>query len=44
MTAGLFIFGPILGIRESIVSNLLTEDRWKMMLEGLGVTDRKSVV
>ena len=32
------IFGPILGIRESIVSNLLTEDRWKMMLEGLGVT------
>ena len=25
-------------IRESIVSNLLTEDRWKMMAEGLGVT------
>ena len=32
------IFGPVLGIRESIVSNLLTEDRWKMMLDGLGVT------
>ena len=27
-----------LDIRESIVSNLLTEDRWKMMLEGLSVT------
>ena len=25
-------------IRESIVSNLLTEDRWKMLLGGLGVT------
>ena len=32
------IFGQLLSIRESIVSNLLTEDRWKMMVDGLGVT------
>lgn len=32
------ISGQAPGLRESIVSNLLTEDRWKMMLEGLGVT------
>ena len=33
-----------LSIRESIVSNLLVEDRWKMMLEGLGVTVQVSVL
>ena len=38
MTAVFSILGALLGIRESIISNLLTEDRWKMMLEGLGVT------
>ena len=27
-----------MGIRESIVSNLLAEDRWKMMLQGLDIT------
>lgn len=32
------ISGQAPGLRESIVSNLLTKDRWKMMLEGLGVT------
>jgi polar amino acid transport system substrate-binding protein len=33
-----------LSIRESIVSNLLVEDRWKMMLEGLGVTVQVSLL
>ena len=38
MTAVFSILGALLGIRDSIISNLLTEDRLKMMLEGLGVT------
>ena len=38
MYTSVAIFGQILGLRESIASNLLTEDRWKMMVEGLGVT------
>lgn len=38
MYTSVAIFGQIPGLRESIVSNLLTEDRWKMMVDGLGVT------
>ena len=38
MMAAVSIFGQFQGIRESIVSNLLIEDRWEMMVDGLGVT------
>lgn len=44
MTAAVAIYGQLLSIRESIVSNLLTEDRWKMMVEGLGVTLENSLL
>ena len=33
-----------MSIRDSIVSNLLVEDRWKMLLEGLGVTLQVSLL
>ena len=38
LAAQFVISGALSGLRESISSNLLAEDRWKMMLEGLGVT------
>lgn len=38
MTAVHIIHELLASLRESVVSNLLTEDRWKMMVEGLGVT------
>lgn len=44
MYTAVTIFGLPLSIRESIVSNLLTEDRWKMMLDGLGVTLQVSLL
>lgn len=38
MFAVVAILEQFQSIRESIVSNLLTEDRWEMMVDGLGVT------
>lgn len=38
MTAVYTILELLAGIRDSVISNLLTEDRWKMMVDGLGVT------
>ena len=38
MFAVVAILEQFQSIRESFVSNLLTEDRWEMMVDGLGVT------